>query len=181
MDTPRRRAQIIGLLLILYMVGSGVVDFALKGAPPFLAPLLGILTEAFWPAIAVVAYPILHPRSPRLATLFMLLGAVILALGILENAGIMAEQNHLLVRMVHGAAMLTLYLALFRMRAIPRLLAGAGMLASLLQIVALSMPFFGRAVAFQLLAPTGICQLVLALWLIAKGFDIGRERASTIA
>jgi hypothetical protein len=177
MDTTRRRALIIGFLLILYMVGSGVVDFALKGGPLFLAPLLGILTEAFWPAIAVVAYPMLHPRSPRLATLFVLLGAVILALGILENVGIRAEQSHLLVRMVHGAAMIVFYSALLRLRAIPRWLASVGVAAAVLQIVALSMPFFGREVAFRFLAPTGICQLVFALWLIGRGFAIGREES----
>jgi hypothetical protein len=46
--------------------------------------------------------------------------------------------------------------------------------AALLQIGALAMPFFGGEVIFPLLAPTGICQLILAIWLIARGFEIGR-------
>jgi hypothetical protein len=38
-------------------------------------------------------------------------------------------------------------------------------------VTGLSMPFFGHAVIFPLLAPLGLTQLALALWLIIKGFD----------
>jgi len=96
---------------------------------------------------------------------------VILALGVVEHLG-GAEWAHLVVRMIHGAAMLVFYLAFYRFRYIPRWLAGAGMIAALLQIAALTLPFFGGEVIFPLLAPTGICQLLLAIWLIARGFDL---------
>jgi len=175
MDLARRRGTIIGLLLILYMVGSGAVDFLLgpaHGGSAPLAQLLGILTEAFWLSIAIAAQPILRPKTPIAAGLFVALGILILAVGILENGGIFALQAHLVVRMLHGVALLVFNGALYRMRAIPRPLAGAGIAASLLQIGALAAPFFGRDVIFPLLAPTGLCQLVLALWLIAKGIRL---------
>ena len=41
----------------------------------------------------------------------------------------------------------------------------------LLQIAAVAMPLFGRAIVFPLLAPLGLCQLALAIWLITKGFS----------
>lgn len=173
MDDARRRGVIIGLLLILYMVGSGAVDFILRGSPAgpvLLAGVLGVLTESFWLAIAVTAYPMIERRNRGLARLFVALAVVILALGVVENVG-GAGWAHLVVRMIHGAAMFVFYLALFRQRAIPRLLAGAGLIAALLQIIALAMPFFGGEVVFPLLAPTGVCQLILAIWLIAKGFE----------
>jgi len=40
----------------------------------------------------------------------------------------------------------------------------------MLQLVAVARPFFGDDVLFPLLAPLGVTQLILALWLIVKGF-----------
>jgi hypothetical protein len=49
-------------------------------------------------------------------------------------------------------------------------LAAFGLAAVALQIIAVAMPLFGYRVIFLLLAPLGVSQLVLALWLITKGF-----------
>jgi hypothetical protein len=38
-----------------------------------------------------------------------------------------------------------------------------------LQIIAVSMPLFGHNVVFPMLAPLGLTQLALALWLLVKG------------
>lgn len=53
---------------------------------------------------------------------------------------------------------------------IPRLLAGFGLLASALQIGALSAPFFGGEVNFLLLIPLALAQLAQAGWLLVVGF-----------
>jgi hypothetical protein len=37
-------------------------------------------------------------------------------------------------------------------------------------LTSLGMPLFGHDVVFPLLAPMGLSQLMLALWLLAKGF-----------
>jgi hypothetical protein len=39
------------------------------------------------------------------------------------------------------------------------------------------MPLFGHAVDFRLIAPLGICEILLALWLILKGFRTAGEPA----
>jgi hypothetical protein len=62
------------------------------------------------------------------------------------------------------------YLALYRQRLIPRVLSGFGLAACLAQISAVSMPLFGHDVDFRLIAPLGIGQIVLSLWLIFMGF-----------
>jgi hypothetical protein len=72
--------------------------------------------------------------------------------------------------LVGSGTLLLVYSILFRFRLVPRLLTGTGMAAILLQLIGLSMPFFGYRVNFYLLTPMGICHLILAVWLIVKGF-----------
>ena len=62
------------------------------------------------------------------------------------------------------------YATTFRFALIPRALAALGMAAVALQIATVSLPFFGGRVIFPLLAPAGIANLALAVWLLAKGF-----------
>ena len=47
-----------------------------------------------------------------------------------------------------------------------------GLAAVFSQLTAVAMPLFGHDVVFLMLAPLGVCQLVLALWLIAKGWRV---------
>ena len=72
--------------------------------------------------------------------------------------------------LVGSGTLLLVYSILFRFRLVPRLLTGVGIAAILLQLIGLSMPFFGYRVNFYLLTPMGICHLILSIWLIAKGF-----------
>jgi len=65
----------------------------------------------------------------------------------------------------------TLYITLLRFALVPRLLAGFGVAAVLLQMTGLMLPFFGNRVNFYLLMPMGICHLILAVWLIVKGLN----------
>ncbi|MND03626.1 hypothetical protein D3C83_235440 [compost metagenome] len=62
-----------------------------------------------------------------------------------------------------------MYAAFFRFRLLPRWLAGFGMLAALLQMIAVAKPFYGGWVLFPLLLPLGIAQLTLVVWLPWKG------------
>jgi len=45
------------------------------------------------------------------------------------------------------------------------------MVAAVLQIIAVAMPLFHRDVVFAMLAPLGLCQLIVAIWLIVRGFQ----------
>jgi hypothetical protein len=77
---------------------------------------------------------------------------------------------HFLARMVDGVAILVFYAALYRLVLIPRALAGFGLIAAVLQIISVAMPLFGHDVVFPMLAPLGLSQLIVALWLMVKGF-----------
>ena len=53
---------------------------------------------------------------------------------------------------------------------VPRTLTVPGLLTAAMQITGVAMPLFGHDVVFPLLAPMGLAQLALALWLLVKGF-----------
>jgi hypothetical protein len=53
---------------------------------------------------------------------------------------------------------------------IPRALAGLGLIAAVVQVSGVSMPLFGGDVIFPLLAPLGLIQLAVSVWLMVRGF-----------
>jgi hypothetical protein len=77
---------------------------------------------------------------------------------------------HFLARMIDGLAGLVFFATLFRFALVPRILAAFAVIAAAMQITGVAMPLFGRDVVFPLLAPSGLAQLALALWLLVKGF-----------
>ena len=88
---------------------------------------------------------------------------------------------HYLGLIVAGSTLFVFYAALFRFALIPRALAAFGLVAVLLQIVAVAMPLFGHMIVFPLLAPLGLCQLLLAIWLITKGLPTPAASPRTIS
>ena len=42
-------------------------------------------------------------------------------------------------------------------------------------LVVVAMPIFGYRIVFLLIMPLGLCQLTLAVWLMAKGFEQGEQ------
>jgi hypothetical protein len=163
--------------------------------------LLAMVLEALWIAIAVTAFPLFFERVQPLALWFFALAAALLAVAVVENAAVMSmvtvskqyvdaspseraqletvrivvasarNWSHFLARMTDGVAIFVFYAAMHRLRVVPRLLSGFGLIATVLQIIAVAMPLFGRDVVFPMLAPLGICQLLLAIWLIIRGFQ----------
>jgi uncharacterized protein DUF4386 len=217
MATPNRAGRLIGVLILAQMVGGSLVNFVLAaplaGGPGSLANaasnapqialsvLLGVAVSALALAIAIIAYPILRPRSQAMALWFLALAIVSLAVGAIEQTTVRSmlslseayaqasaagerEQyqalrvvvasarnwTHYIGLIVAGSTLFVFYAALFRFALIPRALAAFGLAAVLLQIAAVAMPLFGKAIVFPLLAPLGLCQLLVAIWLIAKGF-----------
>jgi Domain of unknown function (DUF4386) len=77
---------------------------------------------------------------------------------------------HYMARIFDGVTIFVLYAVQYRLALIPRALAGFGLIAVMLQITAAAMPLFGHDVVFPMLAPLGFSQLVLAVWLMTKGF-----------
>jgi len=216
METAVRAGRIVGVLILLQMAGGGLVNSVLLapllGTPGFLvnaapharqlgaAAVIGLVTESLWLGIAITAFPILRPRARALALWLVALAGVVLALAVVENAGVMSMVSvseayakasavqreqletvrvvvasarnwaHFLARIADGATIFVLYVALYRLALVPRLLAAFGMIAVLLMLTSVGRPLFGLEVVFPMLAPLGLIQLILALWLLAKGF-----------
>lgn len=165
-----------------------------------LGAVLAWLAEGLWIGIAATGFGAFYEGAQRTALCFLALAAAIFALAVVENAAVMSMVTvseayakasagerlqletvrvvvasarnwvHFMARMTDGVAIVVFYAALFRLAAIPRVLAGFGLIAALLQIVAVGMPLFHHDVLFALLAPVGLCQLIVAIWLLVNGF-----------
>lgn len=165
-----------------------------------LSALIGIAVGAIFSGIAITIFPIVRAYSQTMALWLLLFGAAVFAIAVVEQASVMsmvtmseaylkapaaaqdqfqtlrvvvaAARNwpHFLARMMDGVAGFLFFATLARFALVPRVLAGAGSLAAAMQITGLAMPLFGHNVVFALLAPMGLVQLALALWLLVNGF-----------
>jgi hypothetical protein len=178
-----RAGRIIGVLIIFQMVGSGLVNFALGNAAPHsgqlgMAVVLGLVTGAMLVGVAVTAFPILWQRSRTIALWILSLAVVSLAVTVMENIARLSSMSpsdaqnwaHYLVKIFDGVTVFVFYVALYRFALVPRVLAVFGLLAAPLMITSLARPLFGYDVLFPMLALLGLSQLILALWLVTKGF-----------
>jgi hypothetical protein len=217
MANGKSAGRAVGIVLLVQMAGSYLVNFTLL--EPLTAAQGGLLASAasnplrvgLWGLVglavgatslvlAIAAWPVLRRASPRWALWVVALGAVSLALQVVEHVGLLSvlslsearasavsapaglyEAVALLARSLRnwmhfsglvlvGAMYFGFYAALWRDRLVPRLLAGLGLLASLLQMGSVAQPFLGHEVIFPLLAPMGLAHLLLALWLLWRGF-----------
>jgi hypothetical protein len=208
--------RLIGVLIVIQMTGAVLVNFVLEaplfGTPGFLAAaashsrqiglavVLGLMVEALEVGIAIVAFPVFHPRARAIALWLVVLAGAGLAVAVVEGATVMtmvsvseayakasagqreqfetirvvvaAARNwpHFIARIFDGLTTFVLYAGLYRLSLIPRALAGFGLIATLLQVTSIAMPFFGHDVVFAMLAPLGLGQLMLAVWLMVFGF-----------
>lgn len=173
------------------------------------AALLGLITEAIWIGIAVTAFHVFYQHSRTTTLWFSALAVVVLSVAVVENAAVMSMVSvseayskasaadrlqfetirvivasarnwpHFLARMLDGCVIFAFYSALYQSALVPRVLAGFGLIASVLQVCVVAMPLFGHDVVFPLLAPLGLAQLTLAVWLMARGFR--NHRGGTVS
>jgi len=163
-------------------------------------------------AVAIAAWPVLRTGSRTLAMWLVALASAGLALNAVEGAALLsmlslseahaaadpalAAQFEPLAALVRGArnamhylklvvgvgAVLVLQAALARFALAPRLLAVAAVVATFVQLVAVTVPLFGPRIDFRLLAPACVLYLLLAVWLLVRGFaptpQFAAERAS---
>lgn len=66
---------------------------------------------------------------------------------------------------------LVFFLILYRFRFIPRLLAGIGVIATVLSTAGATAALVGVQFSYLMIAPAGLVQLATTLWLIWKGFS----------
>jgi hypothetical protein len=160
---------------------------------------LGILAGASGLAIAITVLPVFKQFSERMALAFVAIGVVALSLAAVENGALMsllslskafvasgadpaafeglrgvvaASRNwaHFTHVAIGGVMLLVFYIALYRFALVPRVLAAIGLIACVLQMASVTRPFFGGEVIFYLLAPLGLANLSVALWLLIKDF-----------
>lgn len=161
--------------------------------------LLGLVEGALPVGIAIAAFPLFRRHSNAAALWLLVLASVGLAGAVLEQLNVMcmlslseayaaanpaelerfqalrglvaATRNwsHYLGLIVSGCTILVRYGVLVRFALVPRLLAAFGVAAVLLQLYAVAMPLFGHEIVFGLIAPLGVSELLLSIWLLAKG------------
>src|SRR5450756_2081598 len=161
---PCSAASILSIVPLGATVGAPV-DFA-KLAGSDNAVVMTALIEFVWAAtgmgIAIALYPVLRLFNPTLA-----LGSVV---------GRVVENVFILI----GSLMYSY--VLYRSRLIPRWLSGWGLVGAALSLVATVYAGFTQDFGFTtvnnvLSAPIGLQEMVLAVWLIAKGFNLSAVRS----
>ena len=164
-----------------------------------LSVLLGLAMTALSVGIAIIMFPVIRQDAPGTALWLLALASVSLAITAVEQINVLSmlslseayskavageresfqglrivvasarNWSHYVGLVIAGSTIFVLYSALYRFPLVPRALAAFGMTAAALQIIAVAMPLFGINVVFLMLAPLGVSQLILALWLIARG------------
>jgi hypothetical protein len=163
--------------------------------------LLGLITSGLSLVIAIMAFPVFRVTTPALSIGLIALSAVALSVAAVEHIGVMsmvsfseaysgagnADQEvlasskvivasarnwaHYIGLVLSGCTLFVFYLVLYYARLVPRWLAGLGLIAVLLQLSSVSRPLLGNEVIFPLLAPLGLTQILLSIWLMARGFN----------
>ncbi|HLL75097.1 MAG TPA: DUF4386 family protein [Pyrinomonadaceae bacterium] len=170
------------------------------------AVLLTLVLSALTLAAALTAWPVLRRHSERMALLFLALGVVGLATQavealvtrsmvsmslmytkagppkeILEPLGAIARSawssSHFVNLALGHVKAFVFFAIVFRFALVPRVLGGIGMAATLLSTTAATMPLIGYPFSYAMVGPAGLTQLVLALWLTAKGFADHRHKS----
>ncbi len=166
-----------------------------------ISALLLLVTGALSVGIAIIALPLFRRHSQAMSLWFLALAVVGLSLAAVESNALLSllslsqayakadasdetlfqtlrvvvassrNWGHYTHLLVGGTMYLVLYSLLYRFVLIPRALAAFGLLAVLLQLIAVGMPLFGYRVVMSLLIPMALSYLGLALWLTARGFE----------
>lgn len=165
-----------------------------------LSALVGVAMGLVSIGVATLVYPVFSRYSPALGLFYFALVIAGFALTVVENINVMSmvslseayakaggaqadlyeglrgvvasarNWTHYISLIVSGCTLFVFYIGMLRFRLIPRLLSVIGLLAVCSQLYAVSTPLFGQHVDFRFIAPLGICEIILALWLVARGF-----------
>lgn len=106
MENKSRAGLFVGVLIILQMVGSGLVNLVME-APLFVEPgflvnaashsqqiglaaLIGLISAVVWLGIAVTVFPVFFQYSQRMTLWLLALVIVVAAIGVVENIGVLS-------------------------------------------------------------------------------------------
>ena len=176
MDTHRKTAIIVGILiLVAYSVlGSGNPEAKILGMILEVISGLAVITIAF------LMFPLFKPYNKIASYLYIILRSI--EGGLLVVTGILFLSNNTLlleiyagIHAVHGyifgIAALIFYYLFYLSKLIPRWISVWGAIAAILLIIANLIEVMGIASDLMILyLPIILNELVLAIWLIVKGF-----------
>jgi hypothetical protein len=167
--------------------------------------VLGIVTGMLSLAVASLLHRVYGHVRPVLTLFLVALVSAGLAINVLEGATLLGMRSlseaylaagagadaafeparqvlrglrngiHFPNKMLGGFGVLLVFTLLLRQRALPRWLAGFGMLAAGMQVLTIMQELFGRDVNLLLLAPLALAYPGSALWLLARGLAPAAE------
>ena len=172
----RRKAIIAGVLILLAysMLAGGNPDAKTLGM------LLEVISGASVIGIALIMYPLLKPYNDKVSVLYIGLRSIEGLLMIITGALFLSYDAQLLairdaIWMGHAyvfiAGAFVFYYLLYVSILIPRWLSGWGIIASILLLLGNFMELIGMAPLMVLYLPMIANEVVLAVWLIFKGFN----------
>ena len=176
-NTHRKTALIVGILMLVAysVIGSGNPDAKLLGM------LLEVISGLAVIAIAVLMFPILKPYNKKASFWYIVLR--IIEGGLLVITGILFLSNQSLILEIYdgihaahgyifGIAALIFNFLLYQSKLIPRWLSVFGVIATILLLVVNLLEVTGIVSELMILKfPIFLNEIVLAIWLIAKGFN----------
>lgn len=177
MNTKKKTARIVGILILLAysLLGSGNPDAKVLGM--FLEVISGLAVIG----IAVLMYPLFRPYNKKASFWYIVFRGI--EGGLMIIAGILfLSHSTLLLEIRDGiyvghayifaVAALIFYYLLYQSKLIPRWISVWGVIAAVLLILVNLLEVMGIIPALMILyLPIILNELVLAIWLMAKGFN----------
>jgi len=175
-------------VMLLFVGGAAAMAIAFTAWPVFRQYSY---TIALWVlALAVVNFSLQCVENAAWMSMFTLsqdyakagaaeIGVYNLVGAAVRSAWKWVQYTHLLIMV---SWMFMLFVALLRSALVPRLLAGFGLLTTLLQITGITLPQFIPYPTPPMTAmglPLGVVYLILSVWLMAKGFDERKKPVAT--
>lgn len=175
---PRKSAIIVGILILLAysMLGSGNPD------AKTLSMSLEVISGAAVIGISLIMYPLFKPYNDKISRWYILLRVIEGSLMIITGGLFLSNNTQLLaiydgIWVAHAyvfiAAAVVFYYLLYITKLIPEWLSVWGLLASILLLIVNMLELANIIPSMMILyLPIITNELVLALWLIVKGFSL---------
>jgi hypothetical protein len=185
MDSKRKIAIIVGaLILIAYgVLASSITESKIT------VMLFEVISGVAVILIAVLMFPLFKPYNEKVSLWYIVLrsieGGLIIFAGILFSFSLLGIREGIYVGIgyVFAIAALFFYYLLYQSKLIPRWLSAWGFIAAILLILANIIEITGLTSSSMVLnLPIILNEVVLAIWLIVKGFNpsaIDSESAKT--
>lgn len=179
MDHNRKIAMIVGVLILLAysLIGTGNPDAKIMGM------LLEVISGVSVISIAVLMFPYFLPYQRSVSLWYIVLKSIEGSLMIFAGLLFLSHNTFFLqirdwIYLVHGYAFaiptMIFYYLLYRTKLVPQYLTTWGFVAALLLIFVNILELSGYSSKFLVILylPIVLNEIILAFWLIIKGFRI---------